>query len=198
MRQNIRQYPRGLSVGLFGGSFDPPHEGHRQVSLAAMNRLGLDFVWWLVSPQNPLKSHAPTDMATRLAETQKLARHPRIHVSDPETTLGTRYAVDTVRALKARNPGVHFIWLIGADNFADFHHWQSWRALMAEIPVAVYPRPGHTLRAMGGQAANTHARYRHRSEAAGRFKYHAPPSWILLHGRLSHVSSTALRHNLDR
>ena len=198
MSQQVRHFPRGLTIGLFGGSFDPPHDGHRQVSLTALNRLGFDYVWWLVSPQNPLKARAPDTIAGRLAAAQKLARHPHIHVSDPETALGTRYAIDTVRALKARNLGVHFIWLMGADNFATLHHWRDWQALMAEVPIAVYPRPGHTLRAMTGMAATRFAQYRHATQMASAFKHYRAPGWILLQGRLNHASSTALRHNRDR
>ena len=135
----------GMSVGLFGGSFDPPHTGHRLVSLTALKALQLDRIWWLVSPQNPLKQHAPKDTAARVAACRALARHPKIFVSDEETRLGTQYAIDTVRRLKAANPGVRFIWLMGADNLAGLHKWKFWDELMREIPVAIYPRPGQHL-----------------------------------------------------
>ena len=115
-----KYFARGTSVALFGGSFDPPHDGHRLVSLAALRALNIDHVWWLVSPQNPLKTHQPQEMAHRLAACETLARHPRIHVSDEEARLGTQYAIDTVRRLKAAHDGVHFIWLMGSDSLADY------------------------------------------------------------------------------
>ena len=137
----------GQRVALFGGSFDPPHAGHRQAALAALKALQVDFVWWLVAPQNPLKPHQPSDMAARLTATRALAAHPKFRVSDEETRLGTHFAIDTVRALKARHRGVDFVWLVGADNLANLHAWRHWQALMQEVPLAVYPRPGATLRA---------------------------------------------------
>ena len=185
----------GMSVGLFGGSFDPPHTGHRLVSLTALKALQLDRIWWLVSPQNPLKQHAPIDTAARLAACRALARHPKIFVSDEETRLGTQYAIDTVRRLKAANPGVRFIWLMGADNLAGLHKWKLWDELMREIPVAIYPRPGSTLQAGISPAAMRFAPWRKPASAAASFRFAQAPAWIMLDGALSGLSSSALRHH---
>ena len=184
----------GMSVGLFGGSFDPPHAGHRLVSLTALKALQLDRIWWLVSPQNPLKQHAPKDTAARVAMCRELARHPKIFVSDEETRLGTQYAIDTVRRLKEGNPGVCFIWLMGADNLAGLHKWKSWDKLMKEIPVAIYPRPGSTLQAGISPAAMRFAPWRKPPSAAASFRFAQAPAWIMLDGVLSGLSSSALRH----
>lgn len=186
-------FSRGQTVVLFGGSFDPPHAGHRLVAQAALAQLQADFVWWLVSPQNPLKAHRPGAQSARVAATQGLARHPKFIVNDAETRLGTRYAVDTVRALKAAHPGVHFIWLIGADNLAQMHKWKDWQALMGEIAMAVYPRPGATLKALAGKAALRFGAQRLPSAEAAQLGRRPAPAWTLLRGVQSSQSSTALR-----
>ena len=162
---------------MFGGSFDPPHDGHRRLALAALKALQVDFVWWLVAPQNPLKAHQPGAMATRLAATRTCAAHPRFLVSDEETRLGTRYACDTIRALKARHPGVDFIWLIGADNLAQLHRWKDWQGLMHEVPLAVYPRPTKTLKALAAPAAQRFARARLATQDAARLARRKTPAW---------------------
>ena len=156
--------------------------------------LQLDRIWWLVSPQNPLKQHAPKDIAARVARVG-LAGHPKIFVSDEETRLGTQYAIDTVRRLKAANPEVRFIWLMGADNLAGLHKWKFWDELMSEIPVAVYPRPGSTLQAGISPAAMRFAPWRKPANAAARFRFAKAPAWIMLDGVLSGLSSSALRHH---
>ena len=188
-----KYFARGTSVALFGGSFDPPHDGHRLVSLTALRALNIDHVWWLVSPQNPLKTHQPQEMAHRLAACETLARHPRIHVSDEEARLGTQYAIDTVRRLKAAHDGVHFIWLMGSDSLADLHRWKNWQAFMQEIPVVVYPRPGTTLKALSGKAAQRFANARVDSSQATLFKDLQAPAWMMLEGPHSRLSSTSLR-----
>jgi nicotinate-nucleotide adenylyltransferase len=184
-------FSSGQTVVLFGGSFDPPHAGHRLVAEAALKQLKADFVWWLVSPQNPLKEAKAGATETRLAATRALAAHPRFIVSDEETRLGTQYAIDTVAALKARYGNVHFIWLIGADNLAQLHHWKDWQALMQSVAIAVYPRPGATLKALAAPAAQKFAAYR-LPDAAQLRRYDAP-AWALLRGAQSAESSTALR-----
>ena len=189
------QFTPGMSVGLFGGSFDPPHAGHCLVSLTALKALQLDGIWWLVSPQNPLKQHTPKDTAARVAACRVLARHPKIFVSDEETRLGTQYAIDTVRRLKAANPGVRFVWLMGADNLAELHRWKFWDELMREIPVAIYPRPGSTLQACISPAATRFAQWRKPTSAAASFRFAQAPAWIMLDGVLSRLSSSALRHH---
>jgi nicotinate-nucleotide adenylyltransferase len=143
-------------IGLLGGSFNPAHRGHRHISLQAMLALGLEEVWWLVSPGNPLKEGA-RDMApfaARIASAQRMARRAPIRVSDFEQRQGTRYTIDTVRRLKRRFPRDHFIWLLGSDTLPNFHKWRDWRRLAGEVPIAVIPRPGydspaHAVRAMG-------------------------------------------------
>ena len=136
----------GMRIGLFGGSFDPPHDGHRAVSLEALKRLGLDQVWWLVSPQNPLKPHAPADLGRRIAAARALANHPRIKVTGIEASLGTTYTADTLRKLQERLPGVRLVWMMGADNLASFHRWRDWQGIAADVPIAVFNRPGLALR----------------------------------------------------
>ncbi len=188
----------GMRIGLFGGSFNPPHDAHRLVALTALKRLGLDAVWWLVSPGNPLKTGrglAPLD--ERIAAARRLARHPAIHVTGVEAALGTRYTFDTIAQLRARCRGVRFVWIMGADNLAQFHLWQNWRGIAAMLPLAVVDRPGASLRAAAGVAAQTLARYR-LAESDGRLLAGAhPPAWIFLHGLKSPLSSTALRAKMQ-
>jgi len=189
----------GMRVGLFGGSFNPAHEGHAHVAETARRRLKLDRVIWLVSPQNPLKSaHETAGLAERLASARAYAAGPGMIVSDAETRLGTRYTVDTVRALKARFPGVKFVWVMGADSLASFHRWRGWTALMREIPVAVVARPGMSLRARAAPAARRFARVRVPTARARRLAGLTPPAWVFLHGRDNDQSSTALRERARR
>src|SRR5207302_4490131 len=139
-------HARGMRIGLFGGTFDPPHEAHRAASLIALNRLGLDRVWWLVTPRNPLKdTRGLSPLAQRIAAARALARHTRIDVSGFEAELGARYSHDTIAYLTARCPGVRFVWIMGADNLRSFHRWQKWRAIAAKIPIAVIDRLGPSL-----------------------------------------------------
>ena len=183
-----------MRIGLLGGSFNPAHAAHRQISLMAMKRLGLDQVWWLVSPGNPLKdpSKAP-DLATRVGAARKLARHPRIVVTGVEGARGKVYTVDTMRFLKRRFPGVNFVWLMGADNLASFHRWRAWEALFRLVPIAVMDRPGFRLMARAGRAAQRFASAAvDESDAAG-LALMEPPAWTLLTLPLSGLSSTVLR-----
>lgn len=185
---------REQRIGLLGGSFNPAHEGHRLVSLAALRRLGLDRVWWLVTPGNPLKAgQATPPLAGRVAVARAVARHPRIAVTGVEAALGTRYAVDTVRALRRRCPGVRFVWLMGADILAELPRWHRWRSFLAAVPVAVVDRPGSTLNAARGPAAAVLARGRVRESAAKALPLATPPAFVFLHGPRSAASSTRLR-----
>ena len=185
---------RGQSVGLFGGSFDPPHEGHLLVAETALTRLGLDRLWWMVTPGNPLKdTSALAPLAERLAACKELARHPRITVAAPEARLSSRFTADTLATLAERRPGVRFVWVMGADNLATFHRWERWRAIAALMPIAVVDRPGATLAFSNAPAAQALARYRV-DEADARILPHLdPPAWTFLHGPRSAQSSTALR-----
>lgn len=183
----------GMRIGVFGGSFDPPHAGHLLVALTALRRLRLDRVWWLVTPGNPLKGRGPAPLARRLAAVRALARHPRFVVTGVEATLGTRYTADTLKALRRRAPGVRFVWIMGADGLAGFHRWDRWREIAATVPVAIIDRPGGTLKAAFSRAAVAHARDRWPEGAAGSLALATPPAWVMLHGPRSGLSSTALR-----
>jgi len=184
----------GLKIGLFGGTFDPPHAAHRAACLLAMQRLGLDRIWWLVTPGNPLKdTRGLAPLTQRIAAAKKLAHHPRIVVTGVEAQMRTRYTHDTVRTLTARCPGVHFVWIMGADNLRSFHRWQKWRGIANLLPIAVVDRVGPSLYATAGTAAQALARFRIREEAAKSLARRCPPVWVFLHGLKSPLSSTALR-----
>lgn len=175
----------GMRIGLLGGSFHPAHEGHLHVSLQALKQLRLDYVWWLVSPGNPLKSVAEqADMLTRLGTALDVAHHPRIRVSDIESRLGTRYTVDTLAALKRRFPRVRFIWLMGSDNLAQFARWRRWRDIAAMVPIVVVRRPGSALASLSAAPVR-------RFGLARALK--PPPAILVLGGPRSPQSSTALR-----
>ncbi|MEW5688275.1 MAG: nicotinate-nucleotide adenylyltransferase [Pseudomonadota bacterium] len=190
---------RGMKVGLYGGSFNPAHDGHAHVAETAKRRLGLDRVIWLVSPQNPLKSrHETADLADRIAGAKALARSPGMIVTEVESRLGSAYTIDTIRALKARFPGVQFVWIMGADSLASFHRWKGWTQIMREVPVAVVSRPWISLKSRFSPAAQRFGRYRHRSESAIRLAGSRTPAWVFLFGRFNFQSSTALRERLRR
>ena len=151
----------GLRIGLFGGTFDPPHAAHLGASLLAMKRLKLDRMWWLVTPGNPLKdTRGLRPLELRMAEARKLASHPRIDVTGLEAVINTRYTYDTLEYLVRRCPGVRFVWVMGADNLRSFYRWQNWRGIANLLPMAVVDRMGSSLYATGGRAAQALARYR--------------------------------------
>jgi nicotinate-nucleotide adenylyltransferase len=184
----------GMRVGLFGGSFDPAHRGHAHVARTALVRLGLNRVIWLVSAGNPLKtSSLAADPSGRMASARAQAHGPSMLVSDVETRIGTRYSLDTLRILKARFPGVRFVWLIGADSLADFHRWRGWTDIFRSVPIAVVARPGAGPRAWSSPAARRFAHARRAAGQASELALTAPPAWIYLPAPLKHVSSTALR-----
>ncbi len=188
----------GLRIGLLGGSFNPPHAAHRAISLFAMKRLGLDWVWWLVTPGNPLKNtQALRPLADRVAAARAAADHPRIKVTDLEAALGTRYSYDTVKALTRRRPAVRFVWIMGADNLAIFHRWRNWRGIARLVPIAVVDRFGTNLAGGAATAAQAMARSRLPEAAAMRLASHPAPAWVFLHGLKSPLSSTALRDRRD-
>jgi len=184
----------GLKIGLLGGSFNPAHDGHFRISLEALRRLGLDEVWWLVSPQNPLKAEAGmAPFAERFAGARQAARHPRLRVTDIEARLGTRYTADTLRALRRRFPHVKFVWLMGADNLSQIPAWRAWSYIFNTLPVAIFARPTYSLRALAGKAARRYSRVRRPERAARRLPGNAPPAWVFFHSRLMPISATALR-----
>lgn len=184
---------RGQVIGLLGGSFDPAHAGHAHITREAIKRFGLDGVWWLVSPGNPLKSRGPAPLADRLARARAVMRHPRVTVTDIEAHLGTRYTADTIAALRARYPGVRFVWLMGSDNLAQFHRWERWRRILQTVPVGVLARPGHLARARLSRAARTHAGAQLAAGQARALGRHAAPAWAFVNLPLVALSSTAIR-----
>jgi nicotinate-nucleotide adenylyltransferase len=190
----IPPFATGLRIGLFGGSFNPPHQGHRAASLLALRRLRLDRIWWLVSPANPLKNPQElAPLALRVEATCKLSQHPRITVTAFEAAIGAAYTYQTIIYLKRRCPGVHFVWIMGADNFRVFDRWQRWRDIARLVPIAIIDRPGSTLTALHGRAAETLAPYRLNETGGACLATAAPPAFMFLHGPRSPMSSTALR-----
>jgi len=193
-RPVLPPYARGMRIGLFGGTFDPPHAAHRAACLLAMRRIGLDRVWWLVTPGNPLKdTRGLAPLAARLAAARELARHARIDVTDLEADLGITYTFATITYLIRRCPGVHFVWIMGADNLRSFHRWQRWRDIARLVPIAVIDRLGPSLYSTAGAAGQALAWARLPESAARTLPQRRPPAWIYLHGLKSPLSSTALR-----
>lgn len=180
-----------MRIGLLGGSFDPPHAAHRQISATALKRLGLDRVWWLVTPGNPLKPSSKADLESRVEAARKAARHSRVEVTG--FSAGSAYTIDLLAALKRRFPGVNFVWLMGADNLAEFHRWRAWEKIFALMPIAVLDRPGFRLRARAGKAAQRFAPYMVDESDAGGLPLLIPPAWTILTHRLSPLSSTSIR-----
>ncbi len=186
--------PAGARIGLFGGSFNPAHAGHREISREALIRLGLGRVWWLVSPQNPLKSSAEmAPLDRRLAAARAVADDPRILVTGLETRLGSAYTADTLVALTRLLPRVRFVWLMGADNLIQVHQWQDWQEIFNTLPVAVFDRPSYSLRALSSKAAQAFARYRLHERSTRRLAEVRPPAWVFIHCRLNPQSATAIR-----
>ena len=186
--------PPKRSVGLLGGSFNPAHAGHRHISELAIKYLKLDEVWWLVSPQNPLKPLA--DMAplkARLASAARHAHHPRMRATAVEAELGTRYTADTLRALRRRFPRTRFVWLMGADNLRQIPRWEAWSSIFHLMPIAVFARPAYDLKALAGKAAIRFKKHRRRLRYAGRLASRTPPVWVFFHSRLHPASGTSIR-----
>ena len=185
---------RGMRIGLYGGSFNPAHEGHLLVSLLALKRLALDRVWWIVTPGNPLKSTGElASLEERIAQAEAVSAHPRIDVTGFEEAIEARFTVDTLKFLKRRNPGVDFVWIMGADNLASFHRWKGWGQIARMMPIAVIDRPGWTLKATHSRAASAMASGRVEEREATSLASLRPPAWTFLHGPRSHASSTELR-----
>jgi len=184
----------GMKIGLFGGTFDPPHRAHLGASLLALKRLKLDRVWWLVTPGNPLKNTSGlAPLTQRIAVARALTHHPRIDVTGLEAVIKTRYTYDTIRWLKARCPRVRFVWIMGADNLRSFHRWQKWRRIAKLVPLVVIDRLGPSLYAAASAAGQALSRSRIAEYAAPSLPYRKLPAWTFVHGLKSPLSSTALR-----
>ncbi len=183
----------GQCIGLLGGSFDPPHSGHVHISREALKVFGLDRLWWLVSPGNPLKRRGPAPLQQRLEAARTLVDDPRITVTDIEARLGTRVTADTIAALRAIYPGVRFVWVMGADNLAQFHLWRDWRYIMDTVPVGVLARPGGRISARMSRAAKTYRRYRISGRASHMLAYADAPAWCFVNVPMIDLSSTAIR-----
>ena len=193
--QAIPLYTNGMRIGLLGGSFNPPHVAHRAISLFAIKRLKLDRVWWLVTPGNPLKDQdGLRDLNERTAAARRMANDPRIDVSCLESVIGTRYTVDTISYLRRRASGLRFVWIMGADNLAQFHRWQNWRRIASEVPIAVIDRPPQSFRALAAPAAQALRRYRLPENQAVRLADQRAPAWVFLTGMKLNLSSTGLRN----
>jgi len=184
----------GQVVGLLGGSFDPAHAGHVHITKAAIMRFGLDRVWWLVSPGNPMKSRGPAPMENRLKAARAVMRHPAVDVTNLETCLGTRFTAQTIAAVQDRYHGVRFVWLMGADNLAQFHLWQDWRHIMARVPVGVLARPGDRISARMSKAARLYRGARLIGRQAAVLGHAQAPAWSFVNLPMTAASSTAIRN----
>jgi nicotinate-nucleotide adenylyltransferase len=185
----------GMRVGLLGGSFNPPHQAHRAISQFALKRLQLDRVWWLVTPGNPLKENGKLHgLGERMQAAREVASDPRIEVSCLESVIRTRYTIDTINTLRRRFHGLRFVWIMGADNLAQFHRWQDWRRIAGQVPIAVIDRPPQSFRALASPAARALARYRLPEREAPLLADRLPPAWVFLSGMKLNLSSTGLRN----
>jgi nicotinate-nucleotide adenylyltransferase len=198
IKVNTPAVARGQRIGIMGGSFNPPHAGHYRVADTAIKRLGLDRLWWVVTPGNPLKSNGQLpNQAERMALIEALCRklgaNPRMVVTGFEAELGSPFTAVTIAFLQRRHPGVQFVWVMGADNMASFHRWQNWRGIASALPLAVIDRPGWRLKALSSPAAQFLARFRLPEARGGALFEHDRPAWTLLSTRLSTLSSTELR-----
>lgn len=191
MRAGFPTASKGMVIGLLGGSFDPAHEGHVHLTRQALARMGLDRVWWLVTPGNPLKARQPAPMAARLARARALMTDPRVKITDLEAKLGTRATIETLERLQAIYPGVHFVWLMGADNLVQFHKWSRWRDILRAVPVGVLARPGLGLAARTSVAARA---FGVNQIARGEnLRGKAAPAWCFVNMPMKAASSSAIR-----
>jgi nicotinate-nucleotide adenylyltransferase len=191
MKQGFPIAYKGMVIGLLGGSFDPAHEGHAHITREAIKRMGLDQVWWLVTPGNPLKARQPAPMADRMRQARKVMPDPKVRITDLEARLGTRATADTLARLKAIYPGVRFVWLMGADNLVQFHKWNRWRDILRAVPVGVLARPGAGVQARLSVAARAFQVHRiYRGEGIGS---KPAPAWCFVNVPLNDMSSSEIR-----
>lgn len=195
LAQAVPASTSGMRIGLLGGSFNPPHQAHRAISQFALKRLQLDRVWWLVTPGNPLKENgALHELGARMQAARDVADDPRIEVSCLESVIRTRYTIDTINTLRRRFKGLRFVWIMGADNLAQFHRWQDWRRIAAQVPIAVIDRPPQSFRALASPAAKALAHYRLPENKAALLADQPAPAWVFLTGLKLNLSSTGLRN----
>ena len=193
MRHYFPYATSGQVIGLLCGSFDPAHKGHAHITREALKRFGLDRVWWLVSPGNPLKEHGPAPLEKRIVRARQVMQHPRVEVTGLEAQLNTRFTAETLAALKVRYRGVRFVWLMGADNLAQFHMWQDWRQIMQSVPVGVLARPGERISARMSRAAALYAPYRIPGRHSHQVAQAQTPAWSFVNVPMLDVSSSAIR-----
>lgn len=193
MRAGLPFAPPGAKIGLLGGSFDPAHEGHVHITEAALRRFGLDRIWWLVSPGNPLKTHGPAPLDQRIAWARDIMRNPRVEVTGIEAMLGTRMTRDTIAGLQRLYPGVRFVWLMGADNLVQFDRWEHWQDIAARVPIGVIARPGWRMPARFSRAARMLWRDRLPESRARQLALAPPPAWVMINVPLNKLSSSAIR-----
>lgn len=184
----------GQTIGLLGGSFDPPHVGHVHITLEALKRFNLDRVWWLVSPGNPLKAHGPAPLARRMQACRRIMDHPRVEISDFEAQIGSRYTAQTLRTLCAERPRVRFVWLMGADNMRQFDQWQDWREIIETVPIGVLARPDMRTPARRSKAARAYADYRLKGKKCHLLARREAPCWCFVNVPMLNISSTRLRN----
>ncbi|MDA1091419.1 MAG: nicotinate-nucleotide adenylyltransferase [Proteobacteria bacterium] len=185
---------RHRRIGILGGSFNPAHTGHLHISRQALDRLRLDEVWWLVSPQNPLKhTDGMAPLEDRLNSARALTHGSNIRVSDLEREIGTQYTADTLKVLKGRFPWCRFVWIMGADNLIEINRWKNWTAVFETVPVAVLARPAYSFKALVSTAAKRFQRYRIKETRAIALAESKPPAWVFLHIPLSSASATRIR-----
>jgi len=184
----------GQRIGLLGGSFDPPHGGHVHISHQALKRFGLDQVWWVVSPGNPLKTDGPATLERRLAACRGLIRDRRIHVSDLESQLGTRYTADTLAQLFEARRDLRFVWLMGADNLVQFHLWENWHWIAETVPIGILARPETVVRGGLSRMAARYPRARLAPADSAALATRQPPAWCLVTGPMVDLSSTEFRN----
>ena len=195
VRAGFPKAGKGMVIGLLGGSFDPAHQGHVHITREALKRMGLDRVWWLVSPGNPLKVRGPAPLADRMARARAVMRDPRVVVSDIEARIGTRHTADTVARLQALYPGVRFVWLMGADNLVQFHRWERWQEILWRVPVGVLARPGWGVRGRTSVAARVFS-----GERVGRgeaLRLRDAPVWCFVNLPMDASSSSEIRARGD-
>ncbi|MDO5646373.1 nicotinate-nucleotide adenylyltransferase [Paracoccus sp. (in: a-proteobacteria)] len=193
MRYDLPLALPGQRIGLLGGSFDPAHSGHVLISRVALRRFGLDRLWWLVSPGNPLKTHGPAPMEDRIAAARAILHDPRVIVTGIEQRLGTRMTADTIAALQGLYPGVRFVWLMGSDNLVQFHEWDRWHDIAARVPIGVLARPGSRMAARFSVTARMLADARVPEAEARSLAMRSPPAWVQINLPMSDESSTRIR-----